>query len=233
MARKTSNTFALLFAAGSVALSGCAASSGTMGEMAAAAMGIPVMPAFLEDQQMVPRTASMAIDGIWMVDNIQKRVRFDGGRSYAVDGWLHALSLRVQPNMVVVKDITQSSAGTYSGQDLPLMGPVTYSFLPNGKMQGAVKGIAGPVTIILTPMAIDQPDRLRSELQAAGLNAAAWNIPGPQPGYVTPPSQPVPIESPPTDPDPVPVTDPETGTEPDTEDCVVIGIGADGAPICA
>lgn len=53
----------LLLAAGVVALSGCAASSGAIGEMAAAAMGIPVVDAFLEDKQMVPVTGAQPRGG--------------------------------------------------------------------------------------------------------------------------------------------------------------------------
>lgn len=225
-----------LLAAGALALHGCAASSGAMGEMAAAAMGIPVVDAFLEDKQMVPITAAQPIDGIWMIDNIQKRVRFEGGRAYAVEGWLHALSLKVQPNMVVIKDIRQTRAGEWEGQDLPLLGKGVYTLQPNGKMVGVVTGMTGRATIIFTPMAMDSPQAFAAAMQEAGHNPAAVRVPQAPPAnsYTPPP----PVYQPPvTNPAPVspPPPPPSTGgdEEPAPGECNVIGLDADGKPICA
>ena len=222
----------LLLAVGAAVLNGCAASSGAMGEMMASAMGIPVMDAFLEDKQMVPISAPQPIDGMWMGDNFQKRVRFEGGRAYAVEGWLHAMSLKVQPNMVVVKDITQTRAGEWQGQDLPLLGKATYTLQPNGKLVGVVTGMTGRVTVVFTPMAMDSPAAFASAMQEAGHQPNAVRVaqaPPADSGYTPPPSYTPPLDNEPPYTPPV-VEDPAS---PPSGDCEVVGFDADGDPICA
>lgn len=230
----------LLAMAGVITLSGCAAGSGPMGEMMASAMGIPVVDAFLEDKQMVAMTASQPIDGIWMIDNIQKRVRFEGGRAYAVEGWLHAMSLKIQPNMVVVSDVTQTRPGEWQGQDLPLMGKAVYSLQPNGKLVGVVTGMTGRSTIILTPMAMDSPAAFAGAMQEAGHSPTAVRVAQalpPETSY-TPPvyTKPTPQPQPPANPAPTPPTTPGAETQqdpPSSDECITVGFDADGNPICA
>ncbi|NRA29124.1 MAG: hypothetical protein HRU11_02600 [Parvularculaceae bacterium] len=230
----------VLAMAGVITLSGCAAGSGPMGEMMASAMGIPVVDAFLEDKQMVPMTASQPIDGIWMIDNIQKRVRFESGRAYAVEGWLHALSLKVQPNMVVVKDVVQTRAGEWQGQDLPLMGKAVYTLQANGKMVGVVTGMTGRQTLVLTPMAMDSPAAFASAMQEAGHSPTAVRVAQalpPESSYRPPAYQPpAPVQQPPVNPTPAPTPTPveeEPETPSSSDECVTVGFDADGNPICA
>ena len=220
----------LLAAAGALALNACAASSGAMGEMAANAMGIPVTDAFLEYKQSVPQSAPLPIDGVWMIDNIQKQVRFEGGRAYAVDGWLHAFTLKVQPNMVVVKDIRAAGPGAWQGNDLPLLGQANYTLQANGKLLSVVKGATGVVNLSLTPVALDDPSAFAAAMQDAGHSAGGIDIP-PADGYPAPPVLPGPPADIIDDSD-----DDENGDDNDAPgndgDCEVVGFDPDDNPIC-
>ena len=66
---------------------------------------IPQIPAFLPMMTAVPVTQAQPIDGIWTISSLGKRIRIEGGRAYAVDPWVHMFVLKIQPGMVVIKDI--------------------------------------------------------------------------------------------------------------------------------
>lgn len=109
------------------------AAAGGVGDTVVAMGGIPQLGAFLPHVTTVPPTADASpIDGYWTVDAIGKRIRVERGRAYAVDGWNHALFLRVQPNMVVMTDIERTGATTYAAKDLPLMGDATFTVGADG-----------------------------------------------------------------------------------------------------
>lgn len=116
---------------------------------------IPQIPAFLPSMTAVPAAAPLPIDGEWVIDSIRKRIRIEGGRAYAVDSWLHLFVLKIEPMMVVIKDITRTDMGQYSGSDLPLMGKWTAQLLPNGTLKVTVAGAFGPVNYNLTPVRVD------------------------------------------------------------------------------
>lgn len=117
---------------------------------------IPEIPAFLPLSHTVAASnEAMPLDGVWNITNINKRIRIERGRAYAVDSWLHLFVLRIQPNMVVTKDIARTGPGTYSGYDLPLAGPATYTANSNGTLDLSVQGLLGPVKLLLAPVQLD------------------------------------------------------------------------------
>ncbi len=81
------------------------------------------VPAALPRAADVPVGAASGLDGYWRVSGINKRVRIEGSRAVVVDPWLHLFLFKVEPGMVVVKDIRRDSDGSFVGEDLPLMGP--------------------------------------------------------------------------------------------------------------
>lgn len=132
---------------------GCAAAAGDMGSAFAAAAGVPQMDAFLPSREAVPEGPAMAIDGDYTISTIGKRIRFEGGRAYAVEPWLHAFTLKVRPGMVVIRDVTETGNGAYTFEDLPLMGRGTLQVADNGTMSAQVAGSLGPANYQLIPVA--------------------------------------------------------------------------------
>ena len=112
----------------------------------------PQIPAFLPVMTDVPMTEKLPIDGEWMVNTIRKRIRIEGGRAYAVDPWLHLFVLKVEPLMVVLKDLRRTGPGQYTGQDLPLMGKLTATLMSDGSLGVNVAGALGPAKYSLIPV---------------------------------------------------------------------------------
>ena len=113
------------------------------------------VPALLPYKADVPPTEALPIDGLWKVNTIGKRIRIEQGRAYAVDSWLHALILRVQPDMVVITNLIQTGPNSFAGDDLPLSGRATYTLQDNGEISAVVAGIFGPIRYKLLPVAED------------------------------------------------------------------------------
>lgn len=134
---------------------------------------IPQIPAFLPTADSVPATQAMPLDGTWIVNTIQKKIRIEAGRAYAVDGWLHLFVLDIQPGMVVIKDIAPTAPGEYTGQDLPLVGNWTAKVQADRSIAVSIAGILGPASYRLIPVQLDNPQWYNQEMQAAGLGASA------------------------------------------------------------
>lgn len=129
---------------------------------------IPEIPAFLPYASDVPMTKKLPVDGEWMINNIRKRIRIEGGRAYAVDSWLHLFVLKVQPLMVVQKNWRRTGKGRYTGEDLPLLGPFTATLDASGNMQMNVQGKLGPVNLTLSPVRLDSQRRFDQEIGGSG-----------------------------------------------------------------
>ncbi|MEM7327560.1 MAG: hypothetical protein AAF437_02400 [Pseudomonadota bacterium] len=144
-----------LAATAMLSMGGCAAgtalAAGPAGEMAMAAAGVPQFQAFLPNKAAVPATEEMPIDGIWTISTIGKKIQIDRGRAYAVDPWLHMFSLKVQPDMVVMRNITPNGEGAYVGDDLPLMGKATLVENGSGGLSVTIQGALGPASYQLIP----------------------------------------------------------------------------------
>jgi hypothetical protein len=132
---------------------------------------IPQIPAFLPISSSVPMTKKLPIDGEWMISAIRKRIRIEGGRAYALDSWVHMFVLKIEPHMVVMKDIRRTAPGQYSGQDLPLMGPLTAQLMPDGSLHYTVAGILGPVKLKLLPLRMDDQRALDREKNGGSSSA--------------------------------------------------------------
>lgn len=138
------------------------------------------IPAFLPHMDTVPEGQPMAIDGVWKVSAINKKVRYEAGRVYAVDDWYHLLVLHIQPGMVVQKNVAQSAPGTYVSDDLPMMTHSSATLQPNGRL----KYTAGVFSSELVPVELDYPELMDEELQKLGGGGHAGDPdprPGPQP----------------------------------------------------
>jgi hypothetical protein len=209
------------------------------------AAGVPKVAAILPDQYSVAKTEPLPIDGVWRVNTINKKIRIEQGRAYAVEPWRHLFVLEVQPGMVVLQNFRRTGVGTYSADDLPLVGPATMTLTADGNLDVVVKTKLFPIRYRLIRLESQYPEALSQEIAAVGGHAT---LPG-----VNPPPRPLPVSTPPsTGPAPgMPVTPPMGGQPPPAggqpwstqepvapapppADCTPIGIDPDtGLTICA
>lgn len=206
-----------------------------MSEAIAKAAGVPEIPAFLPDKYTVQAADPLAIDGVWMISSLRKKIRIDQGRAYAVDPWLHMFVLRVMPDMVVMQNMRRTGEGRYEADDLPLMGPAVMDLDPKGNLNVTVQGAFGPVKYGLVRLEALYPEELSSEVHAATGQtiSIASAMPVSRPVLpTTPVYNPPPATTPPPAYNPPP---PSAGQPiPSDGSCVAIGVDPDtGATICA
>lgn len=144
---------------------------------------VPEIPAFLPMVDSVPATQAMPLDGTWLVNTIRKKIRIEAGRAYAVDDWLHMFVLKVSPGMVVIRDITPTGPGAYSGQDLPLAGGWSAKVQADRSLSVSVAGLLGPANYKLIPIQLDNPQWYSQEMAAAGLSTPQQSYQPAQPAY--------------------------------------------------
>ncbi len=149
---------------------GCAVAAGDMGAMAASAAGVPQIPAFLPMQHTVAKSHALAIDGIWKIDANGKRIRIEEGRAYAVDPWVHAFTLKIAADMVVMKEFRRTDIGVYAANDLPLLAASTFRLQPTGQLAVIAQTLLGPISYKLLPVGLDSPNAFNRELKSAGFN---------------------------------------------------------------
>lgn len=175
-----------------------------VGPASAQMANVPQIPAFLPMMTSVPASEPLPIDGTWSISTIGKRVRIEGGRAYAVDPWVHMFVLKVQPGMVVIKDVRAAGPGSFAGADLPLMGGWQASIGAGGVLDVTVASMI-PVRYQLIPMQLDNPAWFEEERQrAAAPQQAPLPIVAPTPTPPPPVAGPDPIAT----PAPLPVTQP-------------------------
>lgn len=131
------------------------------------------VPAFLPMSDTVPMSEPMAIDGVWNVSTINKRIRIEGGRAYAIDSWLHLFLLEIQPEMVVIQNIKQAGTGEYVADDLPLLSKWKAKLNANGNISVTVQTLPLPTSYELIRVEVDNPDFLQQEMINAGLASSA------------------------------------------------------------
>lgn len=237
------------------------ASAQDMIETALDAAGVPKVAAFLPDQFDVARTAPLPIDGVWRINTINKKIRIEQGRAYALDPWRHLFVLQISPGMVVLQDFRRTGPGVYAADDLPLLGPATLTLNRDGHLDVAVQGKMGPVNYRLIRLDAQYPDALSHELSAMNgtpgvptmppvitlpappvmpvspAEPGAGAMPGPAlPGMPTVPPAPLPAPAPAPAPGwtPPPAASPGVPPMPAPENCTPIGIDPDtGMTICA
>lgn len=125
---------------------------------------VAAIPAFLPNVSSIPMGESMPIDGVWTIRAINKNIRFEGGRAYAVDDWMHMFVLHIQPDMVVIKNVEQTAPGTYVGDDLPMLSKATARLQANGR----INYTAGVFSSELIPVELDYPELMAETLQNLG-----------------------------------------------------------------
>lgn len=125
-----------------------------------------MIDAFLPSRYEVEPTDVLPIDGIWTISTIKKRIRIEKGRAYALDGWTHAMILKVLPEMVVLRNIRRTSAGKYEGDDLPLIAKAEMSLRSDGNINVSAKTFPFPVKYTLIQETLDSDDEMELEQQA-------------------------------------------------------------------
>jgi hypothetical protein len=211
-------------------------------EAALDAAGVPQIPAVLPDRYSVATTEALPIDGVWRVNTINKRIRIEQGRAYALDRWRHLLVLEVKPDMVVLQNFRRTGAGTYTADDP--VGPVALTLASDGNLDVVVTTPLFPVRYRLIRVDVQYPDALAHELSAMNGPPVAPVATAPAAPVAPAPTQPLPgmpeaapsappPAQPPAQP-PAPARAPAPAAPPPARDCTPIGIDPDtGLTICA
>lgn len=125
---------------------------------------VPKVKAFLPMSYNVPPTEAMPLDGVYMIAGMDKRIRIEKGRSYAVDSWMVMMVLEVRPNMVITKDIMPTAPGKYTGFNLTFSKAETFEVTAAGGVESKVNG----VRFTLMPLQLDNQAWFDQEMAAAG-----------------------------------------------------------------
>ena len=128
---------------------------------------IPQVKAFLPNITEVRPGEVTAIDGLWKISTINKLIRIDRGRAYAIDGWVHLFILKVQPAMVVIQDIVETEPGSFSGYDLPLLGAWAADVTGDRILDIVVAAKTGKVRYQLIPQQLDDEQAFFELVKAA------------------------------------------------------------------
>lgn len=120
-------------------------------------MQIPEIGAFLPSVTKVKPGEVTAVDGLWSISSLDKLVRIDRGRIYAIEGWNHLFILKIKPGMVIIKSFKEIEPGVYDGEDLPLQGPLVAQLTGDRILDVVVQGALGEVNYQLIPSQLDDP----------------------------------------------------------------------------
>ncbi|MFL0357142.1 caspase domain-containing protein [Erythrobacter sp. GH1-10] len=112
----------------------------------------------LADRYDVPRSDPLAIDGIWTITSIDKRIRIEGGRAFAVDGWNHLGVLRVEPDQVVLTDLRSGDDGAFVGFDQVLQAKMTLKIRSDGNLDYRASTFPFPTKLVFNQIGVDDPD---------------------------------------------------------------------------
>jgi len=117
---------------------------------------VPQIGAFLPSVVEVPPGDPLVIDGQWKISSNDKLIRIDRGRAYAIDGWVHLFVLKIQPGMVVLRHLKETKEGTFTGEDLPLAGPLEATLTGDRLLDVKVAGKLGEARYQLIPQQLDE-----------------------------------------------------------------------------
>jgi Caspase domain len=118
---------------------------------------------FLPMKADVKESKSSPIDGIWKISTIQKRIKIEKGRAYAIDGWTQAFILRILPDMVVFKNVERIGNGQYQADDLPLLAKAVMTLKPDGNISVHVKTSPFPTSYTLIRETLDDAEAMTTE----------------------------------------------------------------------
>ncbi|MCB1907307.1 MAG: hypothetical protein KDH15_08050 [Rhodocyclaceae bacterium] len=137
-------------------------------------------PGSLPRQADVAPGVASAIDGVWTISTIGKRIRIERGRAWALEPWAHFGLYEIQPGMVVYRNLERSAPGRYGADDLPLAG--RFEGRLNGERIDVAVGMAlGAARYQLIPVELDDPQRYRRELALADKPPPVAVLPAPRP----------------------------------------------------
>ncbi|MCB9383801.1 MAG: hypothetical protein H6509_04235 [Bryobacterales bacterium] len=160
-------------------------------ESPSAAEGEPRKRSGLPYAADVPAGQSLGLDGVWRYSHMNKTVRFQGQRYFAIDPWVHALVVPVQQDMVIGNEIRKTGPGRFQGYDLPTNARATYELQPSGHLKVKVKALfARPFELI--PVTLDDPGAYNRLMGESGFVTAMAPVPSsPSPVAGGAPSAPV------------------------------------------
>lgn len=121
-------------------------------------MQTPQIGAFLPNVVDVAPSEPMPIDGLWKISTINKMIRIDRGRAYAIDGWNHLFILVIKPGMVTIQNLQGAGEGIYTGDDLPLAGPLKATLTGDRIIDVKVAGKLGEARYQLIPQQLDDQE---------------------------------------------------------------------------
>lgn len=125
---------------------------------------VPKLKAFLPMSYSVPPTEAMPLDGVYMIAGMEKRIRIERGRSFAVDSWMVMMVLEVRPNMVIAKNIMPTAPGKYTGYNLTFKKEEIFEVTAAGNVETKVGG----AHFTLYPIRLDNQAWFDQEMIAAG-----------------------------------------------------------------
>jgi len=125
---------------------------------------MPKLKAFLPMSYSIPPTEAMPLDGVYMIAGMDKRIRIEKGRSFALDSWMVMMVLEVRPNMVLTKDIAPTAPGKYTGFNLTFSKEETFEVTAAGSVESKVGG----ASFTLIPLRLDNQAWFDQEMVAAG-----------------------------------------------------------------
>jgi len=123
-----------------------------------------LIDAMLPDRYEIAETEALPIDGIWKISSIKKRIRIEKGRAFALDGWTHALILKILPEMVVLRDIKRIAPGKYEADDLPLGAKAKMTLQADGNIKVRNNIFPIPVKYTLIRETLDSSEAMKDEL---------------------------------------------------------------------
>lgn len=122
-------------------LSLAAAAALALGTLSAPAPAEAQMRALLPTIDEVEPLAPLAIDGLWEIREIGKRIIISDGHAYAEDSWVHMMLFRIEPEQVVIKNIRELANGDFVAQDLPAMAGVTLERVSRDTLRARTDGL--------------------------------------------------------------------------------------------
>lgn len=92
----------------------------------------------------------LPIDGVWRIRENNELIVIERGHAYALDGWIHAFVFQIMPRQVVIRNLSETPDGTFTGDDLPLMSRVELTPMDDGTLRARTSGLI-PVIYNLEP----------------------------------------------------------------------------------
>ncbi len=145
-------------------------------------------PADLQDYTEVTPSEPTVIDGVWRLQELNRRILIEQGHAIAMDEWTHAFLWQVQRGMVTSTDIRQTGPGAFAAYDALLRRPMFWKLQKDGTIRASGKGWLAP-TFTLLPIEPSHPRAFEEELATMDDPARARPLPAPGPAPA-PPSAP-------------------------------------------